>query len=312
MKKSDKYQIYQVVVSGLLLSLSFVLGMISKLVPFFRMPSGGGISLAMIPLSFVGLILGPIYGLVSGFLYGVFNMLIDGAFSWGFPSILLDYFLSYSSAFVCGFFRKYFYKKKIWSVVVSLSLFIVLRFFFHFLSGVILYNPYIDETGIMFSLPAVLYSTIYNLGYLLPTFIISLLVSLMIIQPIFRLFNNNIFLTLGKKYYDKENDHSSIEIILYYLTLISFVSMIISFAFNVSYDEMTINFSFLAIISLIISTYALINSVYLIYFRDENEYKKELIRYKVFKTNYRLHISNIILIIPIITLSITSICLNYL
>ena len=311
MKRSSKYQIYQIVVSGLLLSLSFVLGMISKFVPFFRMPSGGGISLAMIPLTFIGLILGPIYGLVSGFLYGTFNMLVDGAFSWGFASILLDYFLSYSSAFICGFFRKYFYKKRIWSIIVSLALFISLRFICHFLSGVILYNPYIEETGIIFSAPAVVYSTIYNLGYLLPTFIVSLLVSLIISEPIFKLFNNNIFIILGKKYLDDNKENNNIEIIMYYLLGLSLICLIFSNILNISLKDISINFSFLSIVSLVLSSLIFIYNLYLVSFKDEFTYSKETIRYILFQTNYKLYFYLTILSIPIISFSILSICFNF-
>ena len=311
MKRSNKYQIYQIAISGLLLSLSFVLGIISKFVPFFRMPSGGGISLAMIPLTFSGLILGPVYGLVSGLLYGVFNMLVDGAFSWGFPSILLDYFLSYSSAFVCGFFSKYFYRKKIWSFIASLVLFILLRFICHFMSGILLYNPYVEEEGTLFSIPAIIYSTIYNIGYLLPTFIVSLLVSLIISQPIFNLLNNNIFITLGEKYEIKGSKKYSFDINSCLLVALSVISLLLSFIFKINLRDISINFGFLSIISLIIGVIVLIYCLLSTIFKKEELYNKNLNQIKIFKNNYYLYLTNIVLTIPIIMFSILSIVINY-
>ena len=310
--KSNKYKIYQVASSGLLIALSIVLGIISKFVPFFRMPSGGGISLAMIPLTFSGLILGPIYGLVCGLLYSIFNMLIDGAFSWGLPSIVLDYFLSYSSAFICGFFRKYFYKKKTWSIVTSLSIFITLRFICHFLSGVLIFNPYFEETNKLFTIQAVTYSSIYNLGYLVPTLIVSIFISLIIVQPIFKLFNNSIFQVLGSKYLNKENNDSTKEIVISYLSLVSLICLVLSFIFKVTLVDISVNFGFLSIISLSISTILFIYLIYLFNYSDDKYISGvNILGIRTNISTYSIYFINIVINTIFISISILSICFNF-
>ena len=310
--KSNKYKIYQVASSGLLIALSIVLGIISKFVPFFRMASGGGLSLAMIPLTFSGLILGPIYGLVCGLLYSIFNMLIDGAFSWGLPSIVLDYFLSYSSAFICGFFRKYFYKKKTWSIVTSLSIFITLRFICHFLSGVLIFNPYFEETNKLFTIQAVTYSSIYNLGYLVPTLIVSIFISLIIVQPIFKLFNNSIFQVLGSKYLNKENNDSTKEIVISYLSLVSLICLVLSFIFKVTLVDISVNFGFLSIISLSISAILFIYLRYLFNYSDDKYIRDvKILGIRTNISTYSIYFINIVINTIFISISILSICFNF-
>lgn len=311
MKSSNKYKIYQIATSGLLIALSIVLGIISKFVPFFRMPSGGGISLAMIPLTFSGLILGPIYGLVCGLAYSIFNMLIDGAFSWGLPSILLDYFLSYSSAAICGLFRKYFYQKKAWSIIVSLTLFTSLRFICHFFSGVLLFNPYFEETNKLFTLQAVSYSTIYNLGYLLPTLIVALFISLILSQPIFRLFNNSVFQVLGSKYSEEKEGKHNKENFLFYTSIISFICVLLSFVFKVTLNDISVNFGFFAIISVIISSLLFVYLTYLFINSEDQYYQVNIFNNKFTFSSFAIYFLCIIINIIIITLSILSICLSY-
>lgn len=310
MKVSNKYKIYQIATSGLLLALSFVLGIISKFIPFFRMPSGGGISLAMIPLTFTGLILGPVYGLIAGLLYSIFNMLVDGAFSWGIPSLFLDYFLPYSSAAICGLFRSYFYKKKTWSIVVSLVSFVFIRFICHFLSGVLLFNPYFEETNKLFTLEAVSYSTIYNLGYLIPTLIVSLIVSLIISQPIFKLFNNSIFQVLGSKYFDKSENNLGREKLISYASILSLICLLFSYIFNIALKDIEVNLAFLSIISLSISTLLIV--YIMILFNNENkEYSIKFLKENINISLYDIYFINVLSNTVLMSLSIVSICVNY-
>ena len=285
--KNNKHQIYQIVMSAILLALSIVMGLLSKLIPFFRMPSGGSLSLSMIPLTLSGLILGPIYGLVTGFSYGLINMLVDGAFSYGPLCLLFDYFLAYASGFVCGFFRKYYYKNNVWSFVFALSSFILLRLLFHTLSGIIVFNDYLEETGKLFSAKAISFSLIYNASYLIPTFIVSLILLIMLSSTLFRLNKSHIFKILGEKYISDENEKYIYDIVLIYLLGLSLLSYIISLI-PFSDDGNTILLSY---VSLIISFIIIVFSSLLLLKKDIINYDtNQKIRMKLFKNNYFLYI----------------------
>ena len=102
---------------------------------------------------------------------------MDGGFGWGIWSVLLDYLLAYAAVGACGFF----YKMPKAGPVVGTLVGCLLRFAVHFISGVTIYKIAVptEVYGFAFSpdgLGPVIYSLVYNGGYMLFNTIIAVVV----------------------------------------------------------------------------------------------------------------------------------------
>ena len=76
---------------GVMIALALVLGLLKV----FELPQGGSISLEMLPLLFFCVRWGMGGGFIACFAFGVLQVFIQGAVSWGWQSILLDYVLAF-------------------------------------------------------------------------------------------------------------------------------------------------------------------------------------------------------------------------
>ena len=86
---------------GILIALSLVLGMIKV----FELPQGGSISLEMLPLLLFCVRWGVGWGFLGCFAFGVLQVFIQGAVSYGWQSILLDYVLAFGVIGIAGLGR---------------------------------------------------------------------------------------------------------------------------------------------------------------------------------------------------------------
>lgn len=231
-KASSKKSIYQISLSSLFLALAVVFASISKYVlPFLHLPNGGSISLVMVPLTLAVLILGPLYGLFVSLTFALINLVFDNGFAYNYLSLILDYFLAFSTCLVCTFFRKKYYHNKISSLFLSILFFSLLRFICHFFSGVLIsWQGDVSLIAPNFEKSNVIYSLIYNLTYIVPSFILSTIVLLSISKPLFQLNLSMMLKTLNPykdDIYDQKEDYSFIKIVSS-ISLISLISSIIS------------------------------------------------------------------------------------
>ena len=143
------------------IALAFVLG----LMPAFKMPFGGSISLEMIPLILLALRQGPVVGTVAGFAYGLLDLVID-PFVVHPVQVLFDYPLAFGALGLAGFFPPTVRGAILGSTVAVLG-----RFAWHFISGIVFFSSYAWKGWS----PAA-YSAVYNAGYLVPSLLISLIV----------------------------------------------------------------------------------------------------------------------------------------
>ena len=108
---------------GVMIALALVLGLLKV----FELPQGGSISLEMLPLLFFCVRWGMGGGFIACFAFGVLQVFIQGAVSWGWQSILLDYVLAFSFLGLACVFAKPF-KNKLVGVAVGSAAVCVLRF----------------------------------------------------------------------------------------------------------------------------------------------------------------------------------------
>ncbi len=172
---------------AIMLALAIVLNYLSKML-FANMPQGGSVTLAMFPLLFYVHRWGVWRGLLLGFVYGLLDMLLDGGYAWGWQSIILDYALAYTAIGLGGFF-----KGKDWGIFPDIAIGCAARFAVHHISGITVYKilvPTEVEGFGVFSNPH-LYSLVYNGAYMVPNFVIALVIAAVLFVPMKKYFAGN-------------------------------------------------------------------------------------------------------------------------
>lgn len=140
---------------ALCVSLSVVLSYLKV----FKMPQGGSITLEMAPLIFFAYRHGFKWGISAGALSGLFQMLFGGAVYHPLQAIL-----DYPAAFACVGFAGAFGRHFVIASIVGGAL----RLLCHVVSGAVFFGSYAPAGQNPW-----LYSTIYNLTYMIPALIIS-------------------------------------------------------------------------------------------------------------------------------------------
>ena len=161
------------------------LGVILSYLVLFRMPQGGSVTpFAMLPVIVIGIRRGLKWGLGSGFVFACLQMIRQ---FWPPPTatvegyiavIMLDYILAYSVLGLSGIF-----KGKKFGLLFAIPLCITLRFFSHFLSGIIVWSIYAGDQ------PVWLYSLIYNGSYMGVELVITMAVGAVLCTAAPVLFN---------------------------------------------------------------------------------------------------------------------------
>ena len=166
---------------AILVALAQILGYVKLL----QLPSGGSLTPAMFPILLFALRWGPGRGLAAGFLFGLLQLLLDGAYAWGWQCMILDYLLAYTPLGLAGLF-----KGKAWGIFPGTVIGCVGRFIVHYISGVTIYRI-IEPT----SLPgigtfdnAALYSLAYNGSYMLPNMLLALVLAGLLYVPMKKYF----------------------------------------------------------------------------------------------------------------------------
>lgn len=142
---------------AIMIALALVLGLIKV----FELPQGGSISLEMLPLLLFCVRWGVGNGLIACFAFGILQVFVQGAVSWGWASILLDYVVAFGVMGIAGIARG---RKGgiFWGSVLGG----IARFIVHFISGITIYKIIAPTAifGTVYDNPA-LYSLVYNGSY---------------------------------------------------------------------------------------------------------------------------------------------------
>ena len=166
---------------AILVALAQILGYIK----LGQAPSGGSITPAMFPILLFALRYGIGKGLLAGFVFGLLQLLLDGAYAWGWQSMLLDYLLAFTPLGLAGLFRG-----KAWGIFPGTVIGCLGRFIVHFISGITIYRM-IEPTeipGFGVQTDANIYSLIYNGTYILPCMLIALVIAGALYVPMKKFF----------------------------------------------------------------------------------------------------------------------------
>lgn len=140
--------------------------------------AGGSVSLEMLPIIIFAIRRGVKWGVLAGVVYGFIGFYISPYFL-NPAQLILDYPLPFALLGLAGLFviRKEMTKgSRVTLVILAALLAVFARFCSHFLSGIIFYASDAPKGQ-----PVALYSLIYNLGYLLPSFVLTLILLILLV-----------------------------------------------------------------------------------------------------------------------------------
>lgn len=163
-----KSKVYVLVEGALMIALAEILSFIK----LWEMPWGGSVVLAMVPLVLYSVRWGLKNGLIASFIFGVLQFMFDGGFAIGWESIIGDYLLAFTVLGLAGLFCG---KKP--GVFPGTLVAGVARFLVHYVVGATIWAAYMPEEffGMTMTTPWV-YSLLYNVAYMGPNIIITLVV----------------------------------------------------------------------------------------------------------------------------------------
>ncbi|HHU80855.1 MAG: energy-coupled thiamine transporter ThiT [Bacilli bacterium] len=158
---------------GVLSSIGIILDYLSSLFGV-AWPNGGSIGVAMVAILIMAYRRGLLYGLLTGLIIGLLQILYAGEGFLNIFQAFFDYYGAYAIVGVAGIIyplskRKY----KIATIIIGTFIGCLLRFILHTIGGVVFWK--VDWIG----------SILYNGSYMLPSFILTTVVMILIftIQP---------------------------------------------------------------------------------------------------------------------------------
>ena len=182
--KATKNQVRALTEGAVLVALGFVL----SFVKLYELPNGGSLTPATFPALLYGLRWGLAKGLGAGFVFGLMQLLFDGAYAWGWQSMILDYLLAFAPLGLAGLFRG-----KAWGIFPGTLVGCLARYAVHHISGITIYRI-IEPTAVpglgTYDNPH-LYSLVYNGSYMIPNMLLALAIAALLYVPMKRYYTGS-------------------------------------------------------------------------------------------------------------------------
>ena len=179
---STHYRLRALCEGAIMVALAFVMSFIK----LYELPNGGSLTPAMFPILLYALRWGLPQGLTAGFVFGLLQLIFDGAYAWGWQSMLLDYLLAFTPLGLAGLF-----KGKAWGIFPGTFIGCLGRFIVHHISGITIYRI-IEPTavpGLGTYDNAHVYSLVYNGSYMIPNMVLAMLLAGVLYVPMKRYFS---------------------------------------------------------------------------------------------------------------------------
>ena len=166
-------------------AMMVALAQVLSYLKFMELPNGGSLTPAMFPILFFCVRWGLGKGLMASFTFGLLQLIFDGAYAWGWQSMLLDYLVAFTPLGLAGLFRC-----KSWGIFPGTVLGCFGRFIVHYISGVTIYRIYEPTTIPGFGTfdNAMLYSLVYNGVYMLPNALLAMAIAAVLYVPMKKYF----------------------------------------------------------------------------------------------------------------------------
>ena len=95
-------------------AMMVALAQVLSYIKLMELPNGGSLTPAMFPIILFAVRWGLTPGLMAGFTFGLLQLIFDGAYAWGWQSMLLDYLVAFTPLGLAGLF-----KGKKWGIFVG-------------------------------------------------------------------------------------------------------------------------------------------------------------------------------------------------
>ena len=153
-------------------------------IKLWEMPWGGSVVLSMIPLVLYAVRWGLGPGLLAGFVFGVLQFTFDGGFAIGWQSIIGDYLLAFTVLGLAGLVKRTKSGVFTGSLIAGFA-----RFLVHYVVGATVWAEYMPDSffGMTMHSPW-FYSLLYNLAYMLPNILITVVVFALLYKPLGKFF----------------------------------------------------------------------------------------------------------------------------
>ncbi len=167
---STKNTIFQTrILTEAIIFIALTIVLKDVLPPIYELPQGGAVTVAgLVPLIWFSLRRGLKYGVVAGFIYGLIHAILPGSYIVHPVQGLLDYPLAFSALGLAGISANR-------NPIPGIALGIIGRFLCSFLAGIVFFSTTI-------SIDSVWSSAVYNGTYLIPEFIITTVVIVMLLK----------------------------------------------------------------------------------------------------------------------------------
>ena len=153
-------------------AIMVTIAQILSYIKLWEMPWGGSVVLAMVPIILYSVRWGLGKGLLAGFVFGVLQFMFDGGFAIGWPAMIGDYLLAFTVLGLAGVV-----KGKKYGVFFGTLIGGAARFLVHYVVGATVWAAYMPEEffGMTMTSPWI-YSLLYNIAYMGPNIIITLVI----------------------------------------------------------------------------------------------------------------------------------------
>ena len=187
MKTKSHLKLRALCEGAIMVALAQVLGYLK----FFELPQGGSITVGMLPIFLYCARWGFGPGMLASIVYSVLQLLLDGAYAWGWQSMVGDYILAFSVLGLAGLFHKNHYGFYYGILVGGFGLLIgtavgcAARFLVHYLTGVFVWGAYMPETffGMTMTTPW-FYSALYNGSYMVLDMLLCAVIGWILWKPL--------------------------------------------------------------------------------------------------------------------------------
>ena len=150
-------------------AIFIALAEVLSFLPLYKLPWGGSIDFAMLPIILFCIRWGFEPGMLVATAHAVLQTLFEGGIAIGWESIIGDFLIAYMVLGVAGLF------KGKWHIATVVAC--GLRFLVHYVVGATIWAQYMPETffGMTMTTPW-FYSALYNGAYMLPDMVLILVI----------------------------------------------------------------------------------------------------------------------------------------
>ena len=161
--------------AAVMVALSQILGLLS----LGRLPDGGSINIAMMPLVFFAVRYGAGWGALAGFVSGTLDYIIGNGIAIDWTTIICDYMLAFALLGLGAGLFKRCGKGAFWGTLAGGSL----QFLSSYLVGVFVWGKWMPDMfwGMAMTSPW-LYSFLYNISWAGPNIVLTLVVFALLYQ----------------------------------------------------------------------------------------------------------------------------------